>query len=163
LAVAAAALGAACYVTTGAGAPGVLAGGVAVVLVWLAGLDLEYRLLPNRIVLPAVLTTLAAQSALAPGRSVELVAAALGAATFFLVFAVARPGALGMGDVKLALLLGTALGQGVVPALAIGCGAIAIAAGGLAVVHGRKALRMTIPLGPFLAFGALVVLLGGSL
>jgi leader peptidase (prepilin peptidase)/N-methyltransferase len=87
----------------------------------------------------------------------------LGAATFFLVFAVARPGALGMGDVKLALLLGTALGQGVVPALAIGCGAIAIAAGGLAVVHGRKALRMTIPLGPFLAFGALVVLLGGSL
>jgi len=159
--VAAATLGAACLAATGAGPAGLLAGCVAAVLVWLAALDLEYRLLPNRIVLPATLAVLAVQFALAPDRSVEIVAATFGAGAFFLVFAVARPGALGMGDVKLAALLGAALGTGVVPALAIGCGAIALATGVLAARHGRRALRMTIPFGPFLAFGALVVLLAG--
>ena len=159
--LAAAALGTACFMATGVSLRGLLAGGVAAVLVWLAALDLEYRLLPNRIVLPAAAATLAAQAVSAPDRRFEVVGAALGATAFFLVFAIARPGALGMGDVKLALLLGAALGTDVVPALAIGCGSIAVTAAVLAAFHGREALRLTIPFGPFLALGALVVMLVG--
>jgi prepilin signal peptidase PulO-like enzyme (type II secretory pathway) len=63
-----------------------------------------------------------------------------------------------MGDVKLALLLGAALGPKVVPALTLGLFAVGVFAAGLVFVRGRSALKTDIPLGPFLAAGALLVL-----
>src|SRR5581483_9857916 len=70
--------------------------------------DLERRTIPNRIVLPCAAAVLAAQTALKP--SPEWAAAAFGASLFLFLAAVAYPGGMGMGDVKLALLLGAALG-----------------------------------------------------
>jgi len=124
------------------------------VLVVLSVIDIRTRRLPNRIVLPAAAIVLAAQLAIAPDRAIEWVVGALGAFAFLLIAALVNPGGLGMGDVKLALLLGAALGWAVAGALLVGlvaagvAGAVVIARNGWTA--GRKA---TLPLGPFLAFG----------
>jgi leader peptidase (prepilin peptidase)/N-methyltransferase len=81
------------------------------------------------------------------------------AGSFFGLAAVLRPRDLGMGDVKFVLLLGALLGREVLPALAIGCCLVAAVALALIVRYGRPALRRYLPLGPFLAAGALAVLL----
>jgi leader peptidase (prepilin peptidase)/N-methyltransferase len=148
-----------CLLHSGLSGRGVVGAFVGFVLVRLAAIDIRRRILPDRIVLPATAVTLVAQAALAPGRTPEWVLAALGASLFLFIPALLRPGALGLGDVKLALLLGAALGRGVVPALTVGL----LAAGGFAalllLVQGRVALRSTMPLGPFLALGGIVELL----
>jgi leader peptidase (prepilin peptidase)/N-methyltransferase len=160
--LAAAAVGIGCTAVLGVDAPALLAGVVAAVLVWLAALDLDFRLLPNRIVLPAAVVTLVAQLAIAPRHALEFLLAALGASSFLLVAALIRPGGLGMGDVKLALLVGALLGRSVMLALAIGFGAAGIAGAVLVVVSGRVALTRQLPLGPFLALGAIAALLLGA-
>src|SRR4051812_43347139 len=73
-------------------------------LVTVSATDLEHHLIPNRIVLPAAAVVLAAQTAVKP--SPEWAIAALGASGFLLLAALAYPAGMGMGDVKLALLLG---------------------------------------------------------
>ena len=148
-----------CLLHGGLTGRGVLEAFVGFVLVRLAAIDIRRRILPDRIVLPATTVTLVAQAALAPDRMPEWLLAALGASLFLLVPALIRPGALGLGDVKLALLLGAALGRGVIPALTVGL----LAAGGFAALlllfQGRAALKSTMPLGPFLALGGIVELL----
>ena len=64
-----------------------------------------------------------------------------------------------MGDVKLGALLGAALGQEVLSALMLGFLAVVPFALVLLVRRGAAARRSTLPLGPFLAFGAAVALL----
>lgn len=130
----------------------------AAVLVVLAVIDLRTRRLPNRIVLPAAALVLAAQIAIAPDRALEWTLAAAGAFTFLLVAALVNPAGLGMGDVKLALLLGAALGWAVAPALFIGLAAAALAGVVLIVRGGWAARKTAIPLGPFLALGGIVAL-----
>jgi leader peptidase (prepilin peptidase) / N-methyltransferase len=138
---------------------GVLAAGVLCVVGVLAVIDLDVRLLPNRIVLPAIAGALAWQLAFLPERFGEAVLAALGAAAFLLLPSLVRRGAMGMGDVKLAALLGAALGAPV--ALALAVGSLAAWPVALLLVVRRASVRgATIPFGPFLAFGAAVVLLG---
>ena len=85
----------------------------AAVLVALSVIDVRTRRLPNRIVLPAAALVLAAQIAIAPDRALEWTLGALGAFAFLLAAALLNPAGLGMGDVKLALLLGAALGWAV--------------------------------------------------
>src|SRR3954452_16860128 len=87
-------------------------------LVAVSGTDVERRIIPNRIVLPAAGVVLAANTLLHP--SVEWAAAGFGAALFLFLAALAYPGGMGMGDVKLALLLGVALGSTVPVALMVG-------------------------------------------
>jgi leader peptidase (prepilin peptidase)/N-methyltransferase len=159
--VAAAAIVAATVVVArgGAGAASFLLAAVAGCLVWLAALDLSFRLLPNRIVLPAAAVTLAARALLAPSHTLVWLGAAAGAALFLLVPALIKPDALGMGDVKLALLLGAALGWNVAPALLVGLVASAVVALALVGMRGRAGLQAQIPLGPFLAGGAIAVIL----
>ena len=134
---------------------------VAACLVVLSAIDVERRILPDRIVLPATVIVLAAQVALYPDRALEWVLASLGASLFLFLALVAYPRGMGMGDVKLALLLGAALGKTVVVGLMIGM----LAATGAALVlfarHGLAARKMAIPFGPFLAFGALIALFFG--
>ena len=81
-----------------------------------------------------------------------------------LLFAAAalRPSDLGMGDAKLALLLGALLGTAVLQALLIGFCLVAATGIVLLVVEGRPALRRHLPLGPFLTAGALAALLLGG-
>jgi leader peptidase (prepilin peptidase) / N-methyltransferase len=129
------------------------------VLVVLSLIDIESRRLPNRIVLPAAALVLAARLVTAPEHWALWIGAALGAAGFLLAFAFAFPAGLGMGDVKLALLLGAMLGSAVVPAAVLGTLAGAAAAAVLLVRDGRSALGRTMPFGPFLAFGAIATAL----
>jgi leader peptidase (prepilin peptidase)/N-methyltransferase len=130
----------------------------AAVLVVLSIIDVRTRRLPNRIVLPAAAVVLAAHIAIAPDHAVEWVAGALGASALLLVAALAYPTGLGMGDVKLALLLGAALGWAVAAALVIGLAAAALAGVVLIARNGWSARKATIPLGPFLAVGGLAAL-----
>jgi leader peptidase (prepilin peptidase) / N-methyltransferase len=151
-------LAAVALVRFGVNPHGVLAAAVLAVLLVLSSIDLQTRLLPNAIVLPATAAVLAWQLAFFPQSAAEWVLAALGAGFFVLVPALIRPGAMGMGDVKLAVLLGAALGRDVLSALTIGFVAVLPVAVWL-LVRGRGIRGATVPLGPFLAFGAAVVLL----
>jgi prepilin signal peptidase PulO-like enzyme (type II secretory pathway) len=130
----------------------------AAVLVVLAVIDYRTRRLPNIIVLPAAAFMLVAQVVLDPGRALEYTAAAVGASLFLLVPALLKPEGLGMGDVKLALLLGAALGRSVVAALLIGLVAAGLVGAAILARNGWGARKMTIPLGPFLALGGLAAL-----
>jgi leader peptidase (prepilin peptidase) / N-methyltransferase len=160
-AAAAVALGvaAAVLVRSGPSAWSAVAAAAAGVLVWVGAIDLETRLLPNRIVLPATGIVLAASLVLGFGGFAEHALAALAAGGFLLVAAAVRPGDLGMGDVKLALLLGAVLGRSVTTALAIGFALLLAPALVQVARHGRAGLRRHIALGPFLAAGAVVTLL----
>ena len=145
-----------CVLDFGATAYAALAAFFCVTLVTLSAADLRYRLVPNRIVMPAFVICLLAHTAIDP--SVEWVAAALAASTLMLVFALIHPAGLGMGDVKLTLLLGAMLGRTVGAALLIGFVAALVPSLVLLARHGSKARKMAIPLVPFLALGALVAL-----
>jgi leader peptidase (prepilin peptidase)/N-methyltransferase len=133
----------------------------AAALVWVAAIDLETRLLPNRIVLPATGVVLVASLLLGPHGFAEHAVSALLAGGFLFAAAAIRPGELGMGDAKLALLLGALLGTAVLGALVIGFSLVAAAGLVLLATHGRAGLKRHLPLGPFLAAGALAVLLLG--
>jgi leader peptidase (prepilin peptidase)/N-methyltransferase len=129
------------------------------VLVVISRHDIERHIIPNRIVIPAWIAVLIAHLALHPSHWLEWIVGSFGAGLFFLVFALAKPGGLGMGDVKLALLLGAALGWSVVTALFLGTLASGIVAAVLLFKEGSAARKKAIPLGPFLAGGAIVVIL----
>jgi leader peptidase (prepilin peptidase) / N-methyltransferase len=123
--------------------------------------DLERRVIPNRIVLPAAGAVLAAQTALHP--SPEWAIAAFGAALFLFLAALAYPAGMGMGDVKLALLLGAMLGRTVPVAMMVGMISALVPSIFLLLKHGRAARKMGIPFGPFLALGGIVALFAGHL
>jgi leader peptidase (prepilin peptidase)/N-methyltransferase len=129
------------------------------VLVAVSAIDLEHRIIPNRIVLPATVLVLVANTArdLTP----EWTIAALGASGFLLAAALIYPAGMGMGDVKFALLMGAALGKTVSVALMAGMFAAMIPGLVLFARHGKKARKMGIPFGPFLAIGSVVALFWG--
>lgn len=129
------------------------------VLVWIAAIDLESRLLPDRIVLPVTAAVLVACAVIQPRHALAHLLAALAVGGFLFVAALARPGDLGMGDAKLALLLGALLGRAVLPALMLGFVLFAVVGIVLVVREGRSALKRQLPLGPFLALGAIATLL----
>jgi leader peptidase (prepilin peptidase) / N-methyltransferase len=122
--------------------------------------DLERRIIPNRIVLPAAAVVLVAQTMLFP--SPEWALAAFGAALFLFIAALAYPAGMGMGDVKLALLLGAMLGRTVPVAMMIGMIVALVPSVVLFVRHGSAARKMGIPFGPFLALGGIVALFAGD-
>jgi leader peptidase (prepilin peptidase)/N-methyltransferase len=127
----------------------------------LAAIDVERRILPNRIVLPSFAVVLALQLAFFPDQAAEWIIASLGLGLVLLIAALIKPGGLGYGDVKLGLLLGAGLGEDVLPCVVIAAFAMWPLALYLYARHGRSAGRMALPFGPFLAFGALVALLAG--
>ena len=128
-------------------------------LVAVSATDLEHRIIPNRIVLPAAAIVLAANTALHP--SPEWAIGAVGASGFLFAAALAYPKGMGMGDVKLALLMGAALGRTVPVALMFGMVAALVPGIYLLVRHGSAARKMRIPFGPFLALGSAVALFAG--
>jgi leader peptidase (prepilin peptidase)/N-methyltransferase len=138
---------------------GALAALFCLTLVAVAAIDLEHRIIPNRIVVPAAAVVLAAQTALHP--SPEWAIAAFGASGFLLLAALVYPAGMGMGDVKLALLLGAMLGRTVPVAIMVGMLTALVPAVVLFARHGTAARKMGIPLGPFLALGAVVALFAG--
>lgn len=153
---------AACFLRFGLTADAFVAALFVSVLVVLSAIDFERRILPDKIVLPSFAVVLAAQVALHPDRTVEWVAASLGASLFLFLALLAHPRGMGMGDVKLCLLLGAMLGWDVAVALMIGMLAALVPAFVLLARHGAAARKMGIPFGPFLAFGAVVALFAGG-
>jgi len=125
----------------------------------LAAIDLTERRLPNRIVLPSTVIVLTSQIVLFPDRTLEWILAGIGAALVLLLPLLVFREGVGMGDVKLMLLLGVALGSAVATALVVGSVLAAAYAALLLLRDGGDARRAAFPLGPFLVFGALVALL----
>jgi leader peptidase (prepilin peptidase)/N-methyltransferase len=133
-----------------------------VVLVPVALIDFDHRIIPNKIMLPAAIAALVIGLITRPSGVPEQLIAGAAAGAFFLVFAVAYPRGMGMGDVKLAAVLGLFLGRSVAVALIVGVFVGAVVGGivmaRLGVAKGRKT---AVPFGPFLAFGGVVGLLVG--
>jgi leader peptidase (prepilin peptidase)/N-methyltransferase len=129
------------------------------VLVVLSAIDIDRRIVPNNIVLPAAAIVLVAQTVVHP--SIEWLAAGFGASLFLVLAAVAYPRGMGMGDVKLALLLGFAVGWTVPVALFAGMIAALVPSAVLFARHGSAARKMAIPFAPFLALGGVLALFWG--
>ncbi len=132
-------------------------------LVPAAAIDLEHRIIPNRITGLGAALGVVIGLALDPSGEPERLIAAAAAGGFLLVAALAYPGGMGMGDVKLAGVMGLFLGRAVAPAVMIALVAGVIA--GLVVMSARgvKAGRKTaVPFGPFLALGAIVAVYAGQ-
>jgi len=131
-----------------------------VALVAISAIDIERRIVPNRIVLPATVVVLALMLAWKP--SVEWPAAGFGAALFLFLAALAYPSGMGMGDVKLALLLGVAVGRSVPVAIFVGMLVALVPSAVLFARHGAAARKMGIPFAPFLGLGGIVALFAGD-
>jgi len=145
------------FVTFGFEPKAFIAAFAASALAVLAAIDIEHRLLPNRILFPALAVVLVAQVGFYPDRAVEWLLAGLAAATFLALPLIIRRDAMGMGDVKLALLLGAVVGWKVFVAIVIGCFAM-LPFAVLLLVRDRSIKGATLPFGPFLAFGTLLIL-----
>ena len=132
------------------------------ILVSIALIDLDHQIIPTKITAPAALLAVAIGLALKPSGVPEQLIAGAGAAAFLLVFVFAYPRGMGMGDVKLAGVLGLFLGRevGVAIFVAVIAGTLVGAAvmARLGVERGRKT---RVPFGPFLALGGIVALLAG--
>ena len=150
----------ACFAVFGATAWAALAAAFCAVLVVLSAIDAQHRIVPNRIVVPSAVVALIAHTAIDPSPT-WLVWSLIAAGGLFLVV-LAYPKGLGMGDVKLALLLGAMLGASVTVALMIGLFAALIPSAVLVSRHGASARKMGVPLVPFLSLGAVVALFFGD-
>jgi leader peptidase (prepilin peptidase) / N-methyltransferase len=124
--------------------------------------DLERRVIPNTILLVGAVIGLGIVVLTDPATLPERLAAAAGAGGFLLLFALVHPRGMGMGDVKLAAVMGLFLGASVVPALFVGIVLGALAAFALMLRRGAAARKQAVPFGPFLALGGVVGLLAGS-
>jgi leader peptidase (prepilin peptidase)/N-methyltransferase len=126
-------------------------------------IDLEHRIIPNRLTALGAVLALALGLALDPSGEPQRLIAAAAAGGFLLLAALAYPGGMGMGDVKLAGVMGLFLGRAVAPAILIGLlagvlvGVLVIARKGVGA--GRKT---AVPFGPFLALGAIVATFAGQ-
>jgi leader peptidase (prepilin peptidase) / N-methyltransferase len=134
-----------------------------VLLVPVTLIDLDHRIIPNTLMLIGTVVSVALILVTDPSALTEHLIAGAAAGGFLLVAAIAYPGGMGMGDVKLAAVMGLFLGRNVAPALLAGfllgtvVGAAIMAKKGVA--QGRKT---AVPFGPFLALGGLVGLFAGD-
>jgi leader peptidase (prepilin peptidase) / N-methyltransferase len=132
------------------------------VLVPIALIDFEHRIIPNKITLPAAVAAVAIGAALDLRGVPEQLIAGAAAGGFLLAFALAYPRGMGMGDVKLAAVLGLFLGRSVAVAILVGVlTATLVGAGVMARVGVEKGRKTAVPFGPFLALGGVIGLLAG--
>ena len=135
---------------------------LAAVLIAVAGIDLDHRIIPNKIVVPAAVWGIAATALFRPDNLDDCLIA--GAAAFLALFlaALAYPAGMGMGDVKLAGVMGLYLGSWIAPAMLVAflVGSVV----GIVIVarEGRDARKKGVPFGPFLALGGIVGILAGA-
>jgi len=132
---------------------------IAIVLVIVAATDLERRIIPNRVIVPALAVVLVARIATSPGETAKWTLAALGAGLLFLLPNLINSSAMGMGDVKLAAFLGAGLGTAVIGALLVASLSTFPFVAAKLMRGGLAARKSTLPFGPFLAFGGLVILI----
>jgi leader peptidase (prepilin peptidase)/N-methyltransferase len=133
----------------------------AALLVAVAAIDLEHRIVPNRIVVPAAVFAIAAAALVERGQLPELLIAGAIAFGALLLAALAYPSGMGMGDVKLAGVMGLYLGAAVAPALFAAFAAGAAVGVVLLAREGAAARKRAVPFAPFLALGGLLGILAG--
>jgi leader peptidase (prepilin peptidase)/N-methyltransferase len=132
-------------------------------LVPIALIDLDHRIIPNRITGPAAIAAVIAIAALDADFLPEAAIAAAAGGGFFFIAAVLYPRGMGMGDVKLAGMLGLYLGRAVAPAILIALVAGVVLGAAIIARKGAKEGRKTaVPFGPFLALGGLVAFFVGN-
>jgi leader peptidase (prepilin peptidase)/N-methyltransferase len=144
--------------------PGEVALGLVFVttLVTITLTDLERRIIPNRILLVAALLGVAIAAVADPGSLPERAIAAAGAGGLLFLAALAYPRGMGLGDVKLAAVMGLFLGRNVAPALFVALLSGSLVGLALIARHGASARKRAIPFGPFLALGGVAGLLVGD-
>lgn len=131
-------------------------------MIAVAAIDLEHRIVPNRLLAPAAVWAVVAWAAVDLDFLPEALAAGAGAFAFLLLAALAYPAGMGMGDVKLVGVMGLYLGLSVIPALLAAFLAGSIVGIAIVVRDGRDARKTGVPFAPFLAFGGLIGLVAGS-
>lgn len=134
----------------------------AAMLIAVAGIDLEHRIVPNKILLPMAVWGVAATAAVDASLLPEALIAGAGAFTFLLVTALIHPKGMGMGDVKLAGVMGIYLGASIAPALLLGFLTGSIVGVAILAKHGAAGRKRGVPFAPFLALGGLAGLLAGQ-
>jgi len=158
-----AALYAACVARFGTGVEVILPLVFVTLLVPVAAIDLEHRIIPNALVGPAAVIALVVAAVLLSDSLPERLIAGAAAGGFLLMAALAYPAGMGMGDVKLAGVMGLFLGRAVGPAMLL-----ALVAGtviGVAIMARRgvaEGRKTAVPFGPFLVLGSLVALFAGE-
>ena len=150
---------AACFWKFGLTGSAAVAAFFCLTLVAVSATDLEHRIIPNRIVVPGRAHRARREHGAPPEP-------ALGDRRLRRLRLPARrrprlPGGMGMGDVKLAFLMGAALGSSVTVALFVGMLAALVPGVVLLAATARPPARWAIPFGPFLALGSVVALFAG--
>jgi leader peptidase (prepilin peptidase) / N-methyltransferase len=130
-------------------------------LIALAGIDLDHKLLPNKIVYPMAAYGLAATAVVDTGDLVEHLIAGAGGFLFLFVAVLAYPRGMGMGDVKLAGAMGLYLGLSIVPAMLVAFLTGTLVGLGIMAREGVQARKKAVPFGVFLALGGIVGVLAG--
>ncbi len=132
-------------------------------LVPIALIDLDHRIIPNVITGPGSIIAIALVAVLYPGDLVEHLIAGAAAGGFLLVAAVVYPAGMGMGDVKLTGMMGLYLGAAVAPAV-FGALILGSLVGALIIARlgAEKGRKTAIPFGPYLAIGGLIGLFAGD-
>ncbi len=134
-----------------------------ILLVPVTLIDLDHRIIPNTLMLVGTVVSVALLLLTDPGALPDHLIAAAAAGGFLLIAALAYPGGMGMGDVKLAGVMGLFLGRNVAPALLAGFLVGSLVGAAIMAVKGvAKGRKTQVPFGPFLAFGGLVGLFAGD-
>jgi leader peptidase (prepilin peptidase) / N-methyltransferase len=150
-------------VAKGADADALLGLALVLLLVPITLIDLDHRIIPNRLTLIGAVIAPLLVAFTDPGALPEHLIAGVAAGGFFLIALLAYPSGMGMGDVKLAAVLGLFLGRAVGPAIFVALvsgtlvGALVIARKGT-----REGRKTAVPFGPFLALGGVVALFAGD-
>jgi leader peptidase (prepilin peptidase) / N-methyltransferase len=133
----------------------------ATALIALAAIDLDHRLLPNKIVYPLAVYGVVATAVVDSSDLVEHLLAGAGAFGFLLAAVLAYPAGMGMGDVKLAGAMGVFLGLSVIPAMLVAFLLGSVVGIGIMLREGAAARKKAVPFGVFLAIGGIVGVLAG--
>jgi leader peptidase (prepilin peptidase) / N-methyltransferase len=134
-----------------------------VLLVPVTLIDLDHRIIPNTLMLVGTVVSVGILLLTDPGALTEHLIAAAAAGGFLLIAALAYPAGMGMGDVKLAAVMGLFLGRNVGPAMLVALVTGSVVGALIIARKGAKEGRKTaIPFGPYLAFGGLVGLFAGD-
>jgi leader peptidase (prepilin peptidase) / N-methyltransferase len=133
-----------------------------VTLVTVSATDIEHRIVPNKVVATAALAALALWGLVDPSRLPENLIAAASAGGFLLLAAIAYPAGMGMGDVKLAGVMGLFLGRSVAPAMLTAFGLGTLIGIAIMLARGSAARKQAIPFAPFMALGGIVGQLFGD-
>jgi leader peptidase (prepilin peptidase)/N-methyltransferase len=126
-------------------------------------IDLDHRIIPNKLMLVGTVVSIAILLGTDPDSLTEHLIAAGAAGGFLLIAALAYPAGMGMGDVKLAGVMGLFLGRSVGPAMLVALVAGSVVGAAIIARKGATEGRKTaIPFGPYLAFGGIVGLFAGD-